>query len=303
MRITFVHPAGFNFVPGQPDFSVLANRMPPIGILSLAAWLDKHGHTTFVHDCLGPFAPPTIEENAEIVLATNPEMIGFSATTSGFMDAVDMARYIKQKRPDIKILFGNVHASSIGAPLLEHFPEIDYLCIGEGEGALARLRQRHAGRADIQPGVSRRRAHRLQSAPPAHPESGRAAVPGLREAARLPRCLSPAAVLLCEEARRDHDHLARLSLHLFVLRPHRVRAPVQGQLRAVHLRSHEAPARQVRRVSHQLLRRPVHRAEEARVRPVRTAHQESAGHAVQLRHPHRPHLGRDAGRSSSRRAR
>jgi radical SAM superfamily enzyme YgiQ (UPF0313 family) len=136
MRITFVHPAGFNFVPGQPDFSVLANRMPPIGILSLAAWLDKHGHTTFVHDCLGPFAPPTIAENAEIVLATDPEMIGFSATTSGFMDAVDMATYIKKKRPDMKILFGNVHASSIGAPLLEHFPEIDYLCIGEGEGAL-----------------------------------------------------------------------------------------------------------------------------------------------------------------------
>ncbi|MFH0935139.1 MAG: B12-binding domain-containing radical SAM protein, partial [Pseudomonadota bacterium] len=82
MRITFVHPAGFNFVPGQPDFSVLANRMPPIGILSLAAWLDKHGHTTFVHDCLGPFAPPSIEANAEIVLATNPDTIGFSATTS-----------------------------------------------------------------------------------------------------------------------------------------------------------------------------------------------------------------------------
>jgi len=139
MRITLVHPAGFNFVPGQPDFSVLANRMPPIGILSLAAWLDKHGHQTCVHDCLGPFAPPTIEENAEIVLATNPELIGFSATTSGFMDAADMAQYIRRKRPDIKIAFGNVHASSIGAPLLEHFPEIDYLCIGEGEGAMLDL--------------------------------------------------------------------------------------------------------------------------------------------------------------------
>ncbi|BCK86519.1 anaerobic magnesium-protoporphyrin IX monomethyl ester cyclase [Sideroxyarcus emersonii] len=139
MRITFVHPAGFNFVPGQPDLSVLANRMPPIGILSLAAWLDKHGHATCVHDCLGPFAPPTIEENAEIVLATDPELIGFSTTTSGFMDAADMARYIRQKRPDIKLAFGNVHVSSIGAPLLERFPEIDYLCIGEGEGAMLDL--------------------------------------------------------------------------------------------------------------------------------------------------------------------
>ena len=61
MRVTLVHPAGFNFVPGQPDFSVLANRMAPIGILQLASWLEKHGHPTQVHDCLGPYAPPTIE--------------------------------------------------------------------------------------------------------------------------------------------------------------------------------------------------------------------------------------------------
>jgi radical SAM superfamily enzyme YgiQ (UPF0313 family) len=139
MKITLVHPAGFNSVPGQPDFSVLANRMAPIGILQLASWLEMHGHAVEVHDCLGPYAPSGTKENAEIVLATNPEMIGFSATTSGFMDGGEMAAPIKARRPDIKIVFGNVHVSSIGAPILEHFPEIDYLVIGEGEGALLDL--------------------------------------------------------------------------------------------------------------------------------------------------------------------
>ena len=139
MRVTFVHPAGFNFVPGQPDFSVLANRMPPIGILQLASWLEQHGHPTAVHDCLGPYAPQGIEANVDIILATDPELVGFSATTCGFMEAVDMAVAIKAKRPDIRIAVGNVHASSIGAPLLEQFPEIDYLCIGEGEGAMLDL--------------------------------------------------------------------------------------------------------------------------------------------------------------------
>ena len=66
MRVTLVHPAGFNFVPGQPDFSVLANRMPPIGIMQLASWLERFGHSVHLHDCLGPHAPPTIAENAEI---------------------------------------------------------------------------------------------------------------------------------------------------------------------------------------------------------------------------------------------
>lgn len=139
MRVTLVHPAGFNFVPGQPDFSVLANRMPPIGIMQLASWLEKFGHQVCLHDCLGPYAPAGIAANGDQVLATEPEMVGFSATTSGFMDAVDMALYIRERRPDIRIVFGNAHVSSLGAPILEHFPEIDYLVIGEGEGALLDL--------------------------------------------------------------------------------------------------------------------------------------------------------------------
>ncbi len=139
MRVTLVHPAGFNFVPGQPDFSVLANRMAPIGLIQLAAWLEQHGHPTQVHDCLGPYAPPDIASNAEQVLATDPELVGFSATTSGFMDAFEIAAILKARRPEIRIAFGNVHVSSIGAPILEHFPEIDYLCIGEGEGAMLDL--------------------------------------------------------------------------------------------------------------------------------------------------------------------
>ena len=139
MRVTLVHPAGFNFVPGQPDFSVLANRMPPIGIMQLASWLEKFGHHVQLHDCLGPHAPPTVAENAEIVLAGDPEMVGFSATTSGFMDAFEIAAHIRERRPEIRIVFGNVHVSSLGAPILEHFPEIDYLIIGEGEGAMLDL--------------------------------------------------------------------------------------------------------------------------------------------------------------------
>jgi magnesium-protoporphyrin IX monomethyl ester (oxidative) cyclase len=139
MKVTLVHPAGFNFVPGQPDFSVLANRMAPIGVLQLASWLEKHGHPTDVHDCLGPYAPPGIAANADIVLATRPDLVGFSATTAGFMDAFEMAAALKRARPDLPIVFGGVHVSSIGAPILERFPEIDTLVIGEGEGALLEL--------------------------------------------------------------------------------------------------------------------------------------------------------------------
>ncbi len=139
MRITLVHPAGFNFVPGQPDFSVLANRMAPLGILQLAAWLERHGHPAAVHDCLGPVAPVGVAGNVDHILATKPDLVGFSATTSGFMDAVDLAAEIRRRRPEVRLVCGGVHVSAIGAPLLEHFEEFDCLVLGEGEGALLDL--------------------------------------------------------------------------------------------------------------------------------------------------------------------
>jgi radical SAM superfamily enzyme YgiQ (UPF0313 family) len=139
MRVTLVQPSGFNFIPGQPDFSVLANRMAPLGILSLAAWLEQHGHPTAVYDCLGPLAPPTLEAQAAQILATGPDLVGFSATTSGFMDAVDLATQLKAARPELRVVVGSVHASSLGAPLLQSFPELDVLCLGEGEGPLLDL--------------------------------------------------------------------------------------------------------------------------------------------------------------------
>ena len=139
MRVTLVQPTGFNFVPGQPDLASLANRLAPLGILSLASWLERHGHVVSVIDCLGPGAPAGTGTHADAILATKPELVGFSATTSGFMDALDMAQIVKAKVPAVRTIFGNVHVSSVGAPLLEHFPEIDYLCIGEGEGEGALL--------------------------------------------------------------------------------------------------------------------------------------------------------------------
>ncbi len=113
--------------------------MAGFGVWGLAAWLEKHGHPTAVHDCLGPCAPKGIEANATAILATRPDLVGISATTCAFLEGVDLAIEIKKRSPDIRIVVGNVHASSIGAPLLELFPELDFLCIGEGEGPMLDL--------------------------------------------------------------------------------------------------------------------------------------------------------------------
>jgi anaerobic magnesium-protoporphyrin IX monomethyl ester cyclase len=139
MRIVLVHPAGSNWVPGKKDVAAVANRMAPLGLLSIAAYLEREGHTVFVQDCLGPQAPVGTAANVRQIMAHAPDMVGFSATTSGFPDGYDMACAIKQIRPDVRTVFGGVHISSLGGRLLEDREHIDYLCRGEGELTLSEL--------------------------------------------------------------------------------------------------------------------------------------------------------------------
>jgi radical SAM superfamily enzyme YgiQ (UPF0313 family) len=139
VRVALVHPAGSNWIPGKKDLTVTVNRMVPIGLLSIASYLEANGLEVLVHDCLGPGAPETIEANVARVLSLEPDLVGFSTTTSGFLDAYEMARRIREARPAVKNVFGGIHVSGLGAPLMERFPEIDHLVLGEGERTLLEL--------------------------------------------------------------------------------------------------------------------------------------------------------------------
>jgi anaerobic magnesium-protoporphyrin IX monomethyl ester cyclase len=139
MRIVLVHPAGSNWIQGKKDLAAVANRMAPIGLLSIASYLERSGHEVFVHDCLGPGALPGTEKNAAAIASLRPDMIGVSATTSGFLDGYRLASLVKQKLPGVTVVFGGVHISALGGSLLENYGDIDYLCLGEGEVTLAEL--------------------------------------------------------------------------------------------------------------------------------------------------------------------
>ena len=139
MRIVLVHPTGSNWVPGKKDITAIANRMAPLGLLSIAAYLEREGHEVFVLDCLGPGDSLSNDAHVQSILDKDPHMIGFSATTSGFLDGYDLALRIKARRPHIKTVFGGVHISALGSALLDKFTAIDFLCLGEGEVTLAEL--------------------------------------------------------------------------------------------------------------------------------------------------------------------
>jgi radical SAM superfamily enzyme YgiQ (UPF0313 family) len=138
-RVVLVHPRGFNWFPGKRDITDIANRMVPQGLLSIAAYLMEQGHDVFVYDCLGPDAPFDLQKQVQAILSYQPQIVGFSATTSSFPDAADLAQKIKEQSPDIITVCGGVHVSALEGKLLQNYLAFDFLAAGEGELTMAEL--------------------------------------------------------------------------------------------------------------------------------------------------------------------
>lgn len=138
-HIALVHPRGFNWVSGHRDITDIANRMVPHGLLSIASYLSQQGHDVFVYDCLSAGAPFDLNAQVKAILDYQPQIVGFSATTSSFPDAADMAQKIKEHSEHIKTVCGGVHVSALQDRLLRAYPAFDFLCTGEGERTMAEL--------------------------------------------------------------------------------------------------------------------------------------------------------------------
>ena len=81
--------------------------------VSMAAYAEQRGHEVYIHDCLGPRAPVGAAKTAERILEQQPDIVGFLATTSAFLDGYAVAELIKQARPEVTTIFGGVHVSAL----------------------------------------------------------------------------------------------------------------------------------------------------------------------------------------------
>jgi len=73
-----------------------------------------------------------VEEAAETIARGGCDTLMISTVTTLFPDALRLVRLAKA-RADLPVLVGGVHATVAGPALLEEHPEIDFLCLGEGE--------------------------------------------------------------------------------------------------------------------------------------------------------------------------
>lgn len=155
MNVLFVHPYGSNWMGTGKDITTIFNLMPPLGMMSIAAYLEARGIATEIIDCYA--SPMTAEALVAEILRRRPDVVGFSCTTSSFLEGYGVACLLKERAPEIITVFGGAHACSVGVGLLDAFPAVDYLVIGEGEQSFYELVAAGCRNVETIPGIGFRK--------------------------------------------------------------------------------------------------------------------------------------------------
>jgi radical SAM superfamily enzyme YgiQ (UPF0313 family) len=137
-RILLVHPLGYQASAAKADIARKANLMPPLGLAGIASYLEERGKKADILDCFA--FPLTAERRLKTYLKMmKPNWIGFSCTTSSFIDGVRLAALAKETLPGIKTFCGGPHVSALREKLLADYPAFDFLLVGEGEETVFQL--------------------------------------------------------------------------------------------------------------------------------------------------------------------
>jgi anaerobic magnesium-protoporphyrin IX monomethyl ester cyclase len=139
----------------------LQRMLPPLGILSIASYLESKGYDVHVVDLHAEQLRP--EQFRDVLRALRPRFVGVTVLSSHFVPAHYVAAMCKQEVPDCKVFCGGVHAESCPEEMLRH-RAFDAVGRGDGEELMLELVQ---GRpyADVA-GLSYRDDNRVVHNPP-----------------------------------------------------------------------------------------------------------------------------------------
>jgi len=105
--------------------------VPPIGMYYVGSVLKEHHYDVEILNwCRINETPEDIEK---ILFEKKPDIVGFSVLQANRWGGIEIARIAKQILPKVKIVFGGVTPTFLWKHFLTHFPEIDFVVIGEGE--------------------------------------------------------------------------------------------------------------------------------------------------------------------------
>ena len=113
------------------------SSLPPFGLAWLAATAREMGFTVAILD--GEVEGLGEEGTIDKVLAARAKVVGFTATTISIGRAGNIAKGLKKRGYEGKILIGGAHVTAVPEKTMQAYEAFDVAILGEGEATLREL--------------------------------------------------------------------------------------------------------------------------------------------------------------------
>ena len=142
------------------------SSLPPFGLAWLAATAREMGHSVAILD--GEVEGLGESGTVERILSIKARLVGFTATTISIGRAGNIAKGLKEKGFDGKILIGGAHVTAVPEKTLSTYEAFDLAVLGEGEATLRELLPRLLDDKDISEvkGLAIRQEQGVKRTPP-----------------------------------------------------------------------------------------------------------------------------------------
>jgi len=116
---------------GLLEETIYKSTSPPLGLLYIAALLEKHDFK--VEFLEADLELDIITKTLETIKEFQPFIVGISSLTATFKQTVQLAQAIKKHFPKITLVFGGHHPTYFADRILNEHPSVDIVIRNEGE--------------------------------------------------------------------------------------------------------------------------------------------------------------------------
>lgn len=127
--------------------SAAAVPRPPLNLLNLGAAILEAGYSVSIFD--GFTMKGGVKELIEAIVRANPRYLGLTAMTAYIHKAAEIAEQVKKRLPEIPIILGGIHVSTLPDETFNLCKSFDIGVIGEGDITIVELLKALDSRKDL----------------------------------------------------------------------------------------------------------------------------------------------------------